>query len=206
MAYSSDLQPAALCLNRFSAREKAPGTMKPSASIPVAVLMYSLLGPAAHAQTTAAPLETIRNFQVVSDQLASAGQIGYDQIPLIREEGYEVVINLAIADEERNGKEGFLVAQEGLTYVHIPVDWDQPRLSDLEMFFDVMKANEDRKVFVHCFANMRASAFVYMYRTLVEGVPEAEARETMSEVWDPDRLQQWAGLIEQVRREHAGRQ
>jgi hypothetical protein len=45
-----------------------------------------------------------------------------------------------------------------------------------------------------------------MYRTLVEGVPEAEARETMSEVWDPDRLQQWAGLIEQVRREHAGRQ
>lgn len=204
MAYSSDLQPAALCLNRFSAREKAPGTMKPSASIPVAVLMYSLLGPAAHAQTTAAPLETIRNFQVVSDQLASAGQIGYDQIPLIRKEGYEVVINLAIADEERNGKEGFLVAQEGLTYVHIPVDWNQPRLSDLEMFFDVMQANDDRKVFVHCFANMRASAFVYLYRTLVEGDAEATALATMNEVWDPGELQQWADLIQRAQAEYAG--
>ncbi len=179
--------------------------MKPPASIPVAVLMYSLLGPAAHAQqTTAAPLETIRNFQVVSDQLASAGQIGYDQIPLIREEGYEVVINLAIADEERNGKEGFLVAQEGLTYIHIPVEWNQPRLSDLEMFFDVMKANEDRKVFVHCFANMRASAFVYLYRTLVEGESEIMARATMDEVWDPGELQQWADLIERAKAEYGG--
>jgi len=179
--------------------------MKPPILIPVAVLMSGLLGQAAQAQqNTAPPLETIRNFQVVSDQLASAGQIGYDQISLIREEGYEVVINLAPADEERNGREGFLVAREGLTYVQIPVDWNQPRLSDVEMFFDVMQANQDRKVFVHCFANMRASAFVYMYRTLVEGVPEAEARGTMNEVWDPSEQQQWADLIERVQAAHAG--
>lgn len=179
--------------------------MKPPVLIPVAVLMSSLLGPAAQAQQgTAPPLETIRNFQVVSDQLASAGQIGYDQIPLIREEGYEVVINLAIADEERNGREGFLVAQEGLTYIHIPVEWNQPRLSDLEMFFDVMQANDDRKVFVHCFANMRASAFVYLYRTLVEGDAEAAALATMHEVWDPGELQQWADLIERAKAEYGG--
>ncbi len=179
--------------------------MKKLPVIPVAVMLSTLLGPAAHAQqNTAPPLETIRNFQVVSDRLASSGQIGYDQISLIREEGYEVVINLAIADEERNGQEGFFVAQEGLTYVHIPVDWDQPRLSDVEMFFDVMQANEDRKVFVHCFANMRASAFVYLYRTLVEGDAEAAARATMNEVWDPSEQQQWADLIERVQAAHAG--
>ena len=173
--------------------------------IPVTVLLLTLLGPAACAQQNGPPsLETIRNFQVVSDRLASAGQIGYEQIPLLREEGYEVVVNLAVADEERNGQEGFLVAQSGLTYVHIPVDWEQPRLSDVEIFFDVMQANEDRKVFVHCFANMRASAFVYMYRTLVEGVPEAEAEGTMHEVWDPGELQQWADLIERVKSAHAG--
>ena len=63
------------------------------------------------------------------------------------------------------------------------------------MFFDVMQANADRKVYVHCFANMRASAFVYMYRTLVEGVPETTARGTMTEVWDPDELDQWGDLI-----------
>ena len=171
--------------------------------IPVTVLLSALLVQAGHAQQNGPPpLETIRNFQVVSARLASAGQIGYEQIPLLREEGYEVVINLAVADERRNGQEGFLVAQSGLTYVHIPVEWEHPRLSDVEMFFDVMQANRDRKVFVHCFANMRASAFVYLYRTLVDGVPEPEARSTMDEVWDPNELRQWADLIERVKSEH----
>ena len=157
-------------------------------------------------QNAPPPLETIRNFQDVSPVLASAGQIGYEQIPLLKERGYEVVVNLAVADEERNGREGFLVAREGLAYVHIPVDWNEPTLEDVELFFDVMQANEGRKIFVHCFANMRASAFVYMYRTLVEGVPEAQARATMEEVWDPWELEQWGDLIERARAAHrAGR-
>ena len=168
------------------------------------IVLSALLAPPIHAQDAPPPLETIRNFQIVSDQLASAGQIGYEQIPLLAEEGYEVVINLAIADEARNGEEGFLVAQAGLTYVHIPVEWETPTMSDVEMFFDVMQANADRKVFVHCFANMRASAFVYMYRTLVEGVAEAEARGTMSDVWDPGELEQWGGLIERAKAAHGG--
>lgn len=153
------------------------------------------------AQTAPAPLETVRNFQIVDETLSSAGQIAYDQIPLLAEEGYEVVVNLAIADERRNGQEGFLVAQNGLAYVHIPVDWERPELEDVEMFFDVMQANEGRRVFVHCFANMRASAFVYMYRTLVEGVPEEEARATMNEVWDPGEMDQWSTLIRQAQAE-----
>src|SRR5690606_1983374 len=113
--------------------------------------------PARTAEETApAPLESVRNFQIVDDRLASAGQIAYDQVPLIRERGYEVVINLAVADEERNGREGFHVAEEGLTYVHIPVEWTAPRTSDVRMFFDVMEAYQARRVFVHCEANMRA--------------------------------------------------
>jgi protein tyrosine phosphatase (PTP) superfamily phosphohydrolase (DUF442 family) len=169
----------------------------------IPALAWGLVAPAAHAQPVAAPpLETIRNFQVVTDRLASAGQIGDEQIPLLRDEGYEVVVNLAVADEERNGREGFLVARSGLAYVHIPVDWNEPRVSDVELFFDVMEANRDRKTFVHCFANMRASVFVYLYRTLVEGVPEAQARATMNEVWDPAEQQPWADLIERVSAEH----
>ncbi|MDA0311052.1 MAG: protein tyrosine phosphatase family protein [Gemmatimonadetes bacterium] len=174
--------------------------MKKMYLIPAVFLSLTLLAHPVRAQQNAPPaLETIRNFQVVSPQLASAGQIGYEQIPLLGAQGYEVVVNLAVADEARNGQEGFLVAQSGLTYVHIPVDWEQPKVSDVAMFFDVMRANADRKIFVHCFANMRASAFVYMYRTLVEGVPEDEARATMNAVWDPNTMQQWADLIERVK-------
>ena len=138
----------------------------------------------ATAQEAPADLTTIRNYMGISDRLTTAGQIAYDQIPLLREEGYDVVVNLATASRERNSLEGFHVTESGMAYIHIPVDWEQPRLSDLSMFFDVMEANEGRKVFVHCFANMRASAFVYMYRTMVEGVAEEDALGAMNEVWD----------------------
>lgn len=174
--------------------------------IALALAFTAILGSGVSGQETGPePLETVRNFQIVSERLASSGQIGYDQIPLLRERGYDVVVNLAVADEERNGREGFLVAQEGLTYVHIPVDWNAPQVSDVEMFFDVMRAHQDRKVYVHCFANMRASAFVYLYRTLVEGVDEATARATMNEVWDPADQPQWERLVEEAKRELGGR-
>ena len=188
---------------RIPALYPVPTMYKPLTA-PFAAGLVLILAAAAGAQQAPPPLETVRNFQRVSDDLASSGQIGYEQIPLLREQGYEVVVNLAVADEERNGQEGFLVAREGLTYIHIPVDWNEPTLRDVEIFFDVMQANADRKVYVHCFANMRASAFVYMYRTLVEGIPEDEALATMNEVWDPWELEQWGGLIERAQAEYRG--
>jgi len=169
-----------------------------------AILAMTIFVPGLGAQPVPEPLESIENFQVIDDRLASAGQIAPDQIPLLREQGYEVVINLAVADEERNGLEGFHVAREGLTYVHIPVVWTDPRTEDVRKFFDTMQAHRDRKIFVHCFANMRASVFVYLYRALVEGVPEEEAAATLHEVWDPANRPEWAALIERVRAEHAG--
>ena len=84
--------------------------------------------------------------------------------------GFDVVVNLAPARWERNFEEGFRVTQAGMTYIQIPVDWQDPSLRDLELFFDVMEANEDRNVYVHCFANMRVSVFVYLYRTLRKGM------------------------------------
>ena len=159
----------------------------------------------ATAQEAPADLTTIRNYMGISDRLTTAGQIAYDQIPLLREEGYDVVVNLATASRERNSLEGFHVTASGMAYIHIPVDWEQPRLSDLSMFFDVMEANDGRKVFVHCCANMSASAFVYMYRTMVEGVAEEDALGAMNEVWDPAEVRQWEDLIERARTEFSGR-
>jgi protein tyrosine phosphatase (PTP) superfamily phosphohydrolase (DUF442 family) len=143
-------------------------------------------------------LNTIRNYVRVSDRLGTSGQIDSTHIQTIADEGFEVVINLATASAERNGTEGLKVAEAGMTYINIPVAWESPSYRDLEMFFSVMKANEDRKVFVHCFANMRASAFTYLYRTLVLGVDPEAADEAMAPVWDPrgdERYQQWGELI-----------
>lgn len=148
-----------------------------------------------HAQNLEAQLEEIHNYVRVSDALSSSGQISYDQVKTLKEAGFEVIINLAPAAESRNALEGFLAIQEGMSYVHIPVSWQDPSPADLQLFFDVMEASKDRKVFVHCFANMRASAFVYLYRTLHQDVSEEEALAAMHKVWDPMELEQWANLI-----------
>lgn len=164
----------------------------------LAVMMVMLAAPHALAQSAEARLETVRNYQRISDRLASSGQVTEDHIPALKAAGFEVVVNLAPARASANAREGFLVTQEGLAYIHIPVLWDAPSLRDLDLFFGVMEASADRKVYVHCFANMRASAFVYLYRTLVQGVPEDEARAVMHQIWDPMDEAPWAALIEQA--------
>ncbi len=142
--------------------------------------------------------EDIRAFLRISDRLATSGQIQYDQIEDVEEAGFEVVVNLAPARKERNGEEGFRVTEQGMTYIQIPVDWENPSQRDLKLFFDVMKANEDRNVFVHCFANMRVSGFVYLYRTLQLGESKDVAKEDLERIWDPGEQPQWIRFIEEA--------
>jgi len=150
-----------------------------------------------------ADLSHIRAFLEIDDRLATSGQIAYDDIASLKAAGYELVINLATADKDRNGEEGFRVVEQGMAYVHIPVSWEAPAQRDLALFFDILAQNRDRKVFVHCFANMRVSTFVYLYRTLKEGVSEEEARTDLVAIWDPASLEQWKTFVDQARTHHA---
>ena len=147
--------------------------------------LIAALGGAGVAASQEADFSGVYNFVKISDQLSTSGQISLDDIDSVDSAGFDVVVNLAPARWERNFEEGFRVTQAGMTYIQIPVDWANPALRDLELFFDVMEANEDRDVFVHCFANMRVSVFVYLYRTLRKGVPDAEAWQDVLKVWDP---------------------
>ena len=130
-------------------------------------------------------LAAVYNFVQISERLATSGQITSADITAVDEAGYDVVVNLAPAREDRNFEEGFRVTEAGMTYIQIPVDWQDPSLRDLELFFDVMDANRDRRIYVHCFANMRVSVFVYLYRTLRLGIDEQEAWADVLRVWDP---------------------
>ena len=149
-----------------------------------------------------AKLKDIRAFLRIDESLATSGQIQYQEIPAIKDAGFDVVVNLAPARQERNGEEGFRVTETGMTYVQIPVDWENPSPRDLKLFFDVMNANRDRKVYVHCFANMRVSVFVYLYRTQVLGVPKDVARADLAKIWDPATEPQWERFIEQAEASH----
>ena len=165
----------------------------------VAALLFALAIPNATAQDAEADLTTVFNYLKYSDDLSSAGQIPYEQIVSLEEAGFDIVINLATVNESGNALEGFLVAEQGMTYLNIPVSWQEPPLEDVEMFFNMMNASKGKRVFVHCAANMRATAFVYLYRTLVQGVDEAKARADMETIWDPAGSPAWDQLIKDAK-------
>ena len=131
-------------------------------------------------------LAEARNFHAISETLLTAGQVYPGQVPDLKEMGVEFVVNLAVADPERNSEEAYAVMSAGVSYLNIPVLWGAPTKDDLQFFFDTMDARGDRITLVHCFANFRASAFTYLYRVLREGVPEESARKDLMAVWSEE--------------------
>jgi protein tyrosine phosphatase (PTP) superfamily phosphohydrolase (DUF442 family) len=141
-------------------------------------------------------MSEIRSFHAINDKLGTAGQPTREQFQSISEAGFEAIINLAlptsdnaIPDEEN------IVTSLGMAYYPIPVDFQAPQDQDLEMFCQLMQAYADRKLFVHCAANMRVSAFVFLYRVVCQGVGVAEAEVDLHAIWQPDEV--WSRFIEE---------
>jgi protein tyrosine phosphatase (PTP) superfamily phosphohydrolase (DUF442 family) len=143
------------------------------------------------------PLEAIHNFHPISEQILTAGQPCEDQFAAIQQAGCDVVINLAL-ETSTNAipHEAQLVAEHGMDYVHIPVIWENPTLSDFQTFLAAMDSYANRRVFVHCALNMRVSAFMYVYQRLRLGTPEAEAQRHLHTIWTPDET--WQTWIQQT--------
>ena len=139
-------------------------------------------------------IEDIRDFRPISPSLGTSGMPKAAQIAAIRAAGFEVVINLALATSDGAiAEEGNLVTREGMAYFQIPVQFQAPTAADFDLFCELMRACENRRVFVHCAANKRVSAFVYLYRVLHKGVSEEQARKDMDAIWRPDEV--WSRFI-----------
>ena len=142
-------------------------------------------------------MEDIYNYLKISDSIATSGQPTKEQLPAIKDSGYQTVVNLALPTSTNAlPDEKQVVENLGMQYVHIPVVWENPTLEDLEQFFSVMKANADQKIFVHCAANMRVSAFMYLYRRIHDRMSDEEAKKYLSQIWQPNET--WQKFIEQV--------
>jgi protein tyrosine phosphatase (PTP) superfamily phosphohydrolase (DUF442 family) len=127
--------------------------------------------------------------------LSSSGQPTLEQLEAVVQAEFEVVVNLLPEERVLEGEPDLLLSK-GVEYVSIPVVWDSPQRHDIEQFFVTLTALKSRKVFVHCAANMRATAFMYLYYVLEEGRDEAEVRAVMNRVWEPNSV--WQQFIEQV--------
>lgn len=146
---------------------------------------------------SASKIEEISKFLKISDSIATSGQPTEAQFQAIKESGYQVVVNLALPQSTNaipNEKE--IVESCGMQYVHIPVVWENPTLEDFARFSSVMEANSDRPVFVHCAANMRVSAFMYLYRRIHESINDEEAKINLERIWHPNET--WQQFIQRV--------
>jgi protein tyrosine phosphatase (PTP) superfamily phosphohydrolase (DUF442 family) len=143
---------------------------------------------------SATKLSEIYSFRAVGDRLGTAGQPTQAQFRTVRESGFEAVINLALPTSDNAiANEGSVVTSLGMSYVHIPVDFEAPTSQDFRAFCRVMEAFDDRPVFVHCAANMRVSAFVFLYRVMFQHIVVAEAERDLHAIWQPDDV--WSRFI-----------
>src|SRR5436190_10121629 len=105
-------------------------------------------------------LETIKNFLPLDDRVGTSGMPRPEDFKQIAREGYRAVINLALPTSDNAlPNEGELVSREGMSYIHIPVQFDAPQRADYERFARIMDVLSAEKVLVHCAVNMRVSAF-----------------------------------------------
>ena len=144
-----------------------------------------------------ARVETIINFYELPDGLVSSGQPTPEELALIKDAGYQLIINLVPANASMalaNEKE--IVESLGIEYIQIPVIWDSPQVTDVQQFFDAMQQNRDKKVFVHCEVNYRASSFLYLYRRKFLNVDEKQARQDLQWIWAPNPT--WTKFIEDM--------
>jgi protein tyrosine phosphatase (PTP) superfamily phosphohydrolase (DUF442 family) len=143
-------------------------------------------------------IEDISNFLQLSDRIATAGQPTIEQYPAIAAAGYQVVINLALTDSPSALADELTIASNlGIEYIHLPVIWTEPTLADFQAFMNIMSKYSAQKVFVHCAANKRVSAFLYLYRQLVEGIDEITAHQDLVKIWVPNPI--WQGFIDSTK-------
>lgn len=144
---------------------------------------------------TGTTVTSIYNYRAVDESLGTSGQPSVAQLGAIAEAGFTTVINLALHDDPRYSlpDEPGSVQSLGMAYVHIPVQFSAPTQANLVEFFSAMEAHQGEKVWVHCAANMRVSAFLGLYRVLRQGWQPERAFALMNDLWQPNEV--WSTYI-----------
>ena len=160
----------------------------------VTAMFVPLIGSAQHAELAV-------NHVVIHDRLHTSGQPESSQLSSLAERGFEMVINLAPPTTQGAiATEGQLVAENGVTYINIPVNWRNPTYADFALFSGVLDQAKDRQVLVHCQVNKRASIFTFLYQVVHADVAVEEAFKFVERVWVPE--DQWVTFGKMVLEKH----
>lgn len=147
----------------------------------------------------------IFNFIRVDDSVSTAGQPTAGQLQDAAAEGYTAVINLVPSNPPHTlPDEAGLVAELGMAYHYIPVNWGEPTAADFAAFeraLGALLATPGERVLIHCAANFRVTAFYALYAQKHLGWSEAQAEALRARIWAGSDYPQWEQFIARRRTE-----
>lgn len=139
-------------------------------------------------------MQNILNYIKINELISTSGQPSVEQFDKIAQDEFEIVINLALHNASNAiENEDKVVTSLKMAYFHIPVDFENPKPSDVKLFLNTLQALGSNKVWVHCALNYRVSAFMYIYHKYVLKTPFDDIDISLFEEWSPDT--KWQEII-----------
>ena len=139
-------------------------------------------------------MNKILNYVKINELISTSGQPKIEELELIANEGFEVVINLAVPTTSNAlENEDKIVSSLNMSYIYIPVDFENPKISDLKLFLNILQALGANKVWIHCAKNYRVSAFMYVYHKYILHTPFEQIDLSIFDIWQPSLV--WQELM-----------
>jgi len=139
-------------------------------------------------------MNKILNYVKINELISTSGQPKIEELELIANEGFEVVINLAVATTSNAlVNEDKIVSYLNMSYIHIPVNFENPKISDLKLFLNILQSLGANKVWIHCAKNYRVSAFMYVYHKYILHTPFEQIDLSIFDIWQPSLI--WQELM-----------
>ena len=139
-------------------------------------------------------MNKILNYVKINELISTSGQPKIEELELIANEGFEVITNLAMPTTSNAlENEDKIVSSLNMSYIHIPVDFENPKISDLKLFLNILQALGANKVWIHCAKNYRVSAFMYVYHKYILHTPFEQIDLSIFDMWQPSLV--WQELM-----------
>ncbi len=139
-------------------------------------------------------MNKILNHIKINELISTSGQLKIEEFELIANEGFEVVINLAVPTTSNSlENEDKIVSNLNMSYIHIPVSFENPKILDLKLFLNILQSLGANKVWIHCAKNYRVSAFIYVYHKYILHTPFEEIDLSIFDIWKPSLI--WQELM-----------
>lgn len=132
-------------------------------------------------------VKQIHNYFQYSETLAAGGQPLADQLNVLKDEGFEVIINIS-TDSARNAlhDEHRLVENLKMDYIHFPVDCSNLRDIHYLTISALLGSLEGKKAFIHCAGNIKTSNLIHMYNVIEKKMDETESLQTLLKIQKPE--------------------